>query len=1320
MRIGLAAVSTILTATSALASIHGLVMTSDGKPLANASVVAYAIEASDQRSARLVSATPERPVIASAKTSSKGEFDVDPKKLPVVELVVTAPSLGIQKKFAVEGDDAGVFMLRTSSVRTAQVRAEGKAVPGAIVSFTSGYDTKTDANGAFTVPETVAPARMVVIAEGYALATRIVLDAKRGNLDVALSAGVAIEGTAVMENGKSPVPKAVVDIDGFPLGTTDNEGHFAIAHADPLWREIRAHKEDRLGTLTRPTGATPLRVVTRPASVIEGTLRDAATKAPLANVLVNLTNGTPRGGFMGGDPGVRAATFTDERGSYTLGPLTAGNYRISAAHPHWVIRSQTISVSPSTRFRSDLYATSAGTVSGTIVDEHGTPIAAAGIGYSLSQAGPSFQSPESFTWSGPNGHYVVRPLDPGTDFALNARRPGLPPGRSSAFRLAAGEKKNNFNVTIPSGIVVKGRVVDNEKHELAGVMVMPVEHNDQMGMQGEWMIQNSLSSANPSDHPQSAADGTFSFRVTPGSYDIGFRREGYVVRILKKIDLKDGMPPLEASLDTAVEISGRALRPDGTPLQGASLVAYAGQTGSPVPTITGADGSFTITGLASTTYTVSANKSDEGLTASKPVRAPAKDVVLQAEQGNRITATVVDEKHQSVLDLRAGVSVTHVMGSMINRSPAMMQEFHTSDGQVVLDHIRPGTYDLVVDAAGYAVKRAPVRVEDGKNVEGLEVTLTRGVSLTVRVVDTSGSPITGATIREVASGGGPVVQDFSGSLRGSTDANGETLFQDVESGDKTFAISKQGCSVEKRSVKLTDAVTHLDVTLKTAKTLTGIVRTSTGSPVADAAVMARTPVQDAGSSSARSDVNGNFRIESLGSGHYEVRAQKQGYATVIVKDIDIDTVQQPLLLTLQNGGVVTGSVRGLEASQYKDVTVRVFGTGAFATPPVQPDGSFRVDGVTGVVNLRAELSEEAGTSRASDDQSVTVAEGTEQHVDLTFSAGATIRGRVIWGAKPSSNAYVSFAPADPAITTRAGSQTDSDGKYEVTGLASGKYRVYTNSYSRTYETSYTVNGSGTFDIEVRGSRITGHIIDATSHEPIEGAIASLERIDDQKKTSATGSGSISDTSGSVFFDNLEDGSYRLHVEKRSYAAQTIDFMVPSSTPVEVSLATSDGVVIRPVDARDGRTVTAAFYATDAAGAAILRGSQMEPGADGTYRLALAPGTYKLTVGSWDYAARTLTVTSPSPELRVPLESGGLLRIVSKDNKRVRARLISATGEPYRTQLWSDNTDLYITGTLELPHILSGTYTLQILGDNGQPIDSKSVTVADRTTVVVDI
>jgi protocatechuate 3,4-dioxygenase beta subunit/5-hydroxyisourate hydrolase-like protein (transthyretin family) len=1316
-RVGLAVISTSLTTASALASIHGLVMSGDGKPIANAGVVAYAIETSDQRAARLVSANPERPVVASVKTNAKGEFEVDPKKLPVVELNITAPSFGYWKSTAVEGDDAGVFMLRPALTRTAHVRAGGKPVAGAIVSFMNGYETKSDASGAFTVPEFSGPSRNVVIAEGFAPATVTVVDGKRGNLDVALSRGVAVEGTAVTENGKSPVPKSTVDVDGFPLGSTDDAGHFAIAHVDPSWREIRVHTQERVGTLTRPRGAAALRVITRPASLIEGTLRDVATKTPLANVIVSLGVLTGCGGYRGGHSTLRVAASTDYRDGFTLGPLTAGNYRLSASHPHWVIRGQAVSVPASTRFRSDLYATSAGTVSGTVVDERGAPIAAAGINFSQIQAGPLLPSQEAFAWSGPNGHYVVRPLESGAEFTLSARRPGLPPGRSSSFRLAAGEKKNNFIVTIPSGIVIKGRVADSEKHPLSGVMVVPVEHADQY----DGMVQSALRSANASDHAQSAADGTFSFRVAPGSYDIVFRRDGYVARILRKIDLKDGVLPLDVTLETAVEISGRALRPDGTPLQGASLNAWAGQTFNQDPAITGADGSFTLTGLSSSTYTVSVSKMDEGLSTSKTVHAPAKDIVLQTEEGNRVSAIVVDDKQQPVLEFRAGMSVTQVNGNQIYRQPAAMQEFHTTDGQVVLEHNRPGTFDLVVDATGFAVKRVPIRVEEGKNVEGVEVALTRGVSLTVRVVDPSGSPVTGAMVREVPAAGGPAMgpQDF-GLLRNATDANGECLFQDVDPAEKTFAISRLGYSLEKKTIKLADAVTHLDVTLKSAKTLTGVVRTSAGSPVADAQVFARTPVQDAGSSGTRSDANGNFRIESLGSGRYEVRAQKQGFAPAIVKDVDVETVAQPLILTMQAGGVVTGSVRGLDASQYKDVTIRAYGSAAFSTSPLQPDGSFRLDGLTGVVTMRAELREGTGSTRQSDEQSITVTQDAEQHVELAFGAGATIRGRVIWGAKPSSNTYVSFSPVDPATTTQASGQTDSDGKYEVSGLASGKYRVFLFSYPRNYETAYTVDGSGTFDIEVRGSRITGHIVDSTSHEPIEGVVASLERIDDQNKASRTGSGSISDSSGTVSFDNLEDGSYRLHVEKRSYAAQTVDFTAPSSTPVEVSMATSDGVVVRPVDARDGRTVTAMFYAADAAGTAILRASQMEPATDGTYRLALAPGTYRLTVGSWDYAPRTLTVTSPSPELRIPLESGGVLRIVTKQTKRLRARLLTASGEPYRMQLWADSTDLFITGTLELAHVLPGTYTLQVLGDNGQPVDSKSVTVGDGTTVNVEI
>src|SRR6202051_1045665 len=156
-RVGLAVITTILPTASALASIHGLVMSGDGKPIANAGVAAYAIETSDHRAARLVSASPERPVVASVKTNAKGEFEVDPKKLSVVELNITAPSFGYQKSTAVEGDDAGVIMLRPALTRAAHVRADGKPVAGAIVSFMNGYEIKTDESGAFTVPEFSRP-----------------------------------------------------------------------------------------------------------------------------------------------------------------------------------------------------------------------------------------------------------------------------------------------------------------------------------------------------------------------------------------------------------------------------------------------------------------------------------------------------------------------------------------------------------------------------------------------------------------------------------------------------------------------------------------------------------------------------------------------------------------------------------------------------------------------------------------------------------------------------------------------------------------------------------------------------------------------------------------------------------------------------------------------------------------------------------------------------------------------------------------------------------------------------------------------------------
>ena len=69
-----------------LAAITGVVMTTDGQPVAGARVSICAFEAGEAARTRLLSASPEAVPIASAQTDAKGTFSLESPKDPMVDL----------------------------------------------------------------------------------------------------------------------------------------------------------------------------------------------------------------------------------------------------------------------------------------------------------------------------------------------------------------------------------------------------------------------------------------------------------------------------------------------------------------------------------------------------------------------------------------------------------------------------------------------------------------------------------------------------------------------------------------------------------------------------------------------------------------------------------------------------------------------------------------------------------------------------------------------------------------------------------------------------------------------------------------------------------------------------------------------------------------------------------------------------------------------------------------------------------------------------------------------------------------------------------
>ncbi|HEX9493855.1 MAG TPA: carboxypeptidase-like regulatory domain-containing protein [Thermoanaerobaculia bacterium] len=91
MRARLLSILTFLISLPLTASITGIVINTDGQPIAGAKVSIYAPETVAARRLRLFSKTVERTALATRQTDSKGNFSFDsPKDQPLVDLRVEA------------------------------------------------------------------------------------------------------------------------------------------------------------------------------------------------------------------------------------------------------------------------------------------------------------------------------------------------------------------------------------------------------------------------------------------------------------------------------------------------------------------------------------------------------------------------------------------------------------------------------------------------------------------------------------------------------------------------------------------------------------------------------------------------------------------------------------------------------------------------------------------------------------------------------------------------------------------------------------------------------------------------------------------------------------------------------------------------------------------------------------------------------------------------------------------------------------------------------------------------------------------------------
>lgn len=1304
-----------LFAVPASAAISGAVMTTDGQPVAGARVTLHAPEAPEARRARLVSATPERVPLATAQTDARGSFSLQSPKEPVVDLRVDARGYDPEVRRVEREEDAGAIALVKREMKTGAITAGGKPVLGATVVISYGgtdFTVRTDDRGRYEAPEPKRARSITVLHPDYAIDEENFQspNTPASELNRTLVAGTSISGLAVAGDGKTPIAKATITIDMWPLATTGDEGTFTIAHVPSKWMSLAASK-DTLAAQRTFTADKSVTLRLQKLGTVTGRVLDSKAKVPVAGATVNLF--TRRFMISG-----QASAITDAKGAYAV-HVAAGSFNIMVTHPGFDSQNADVTVAAGQQALKDLAVTPLARVSGVVIDEDKRPVVAAVI---TADADMRMGMPPmrlmrgggtGTTISGPDGRFSIRiPTD--SELRMRAVKKGLPPAKGDSLRLGPGERKSGIVLTIPTGIAVTGVVKDASGDPLSGVAVTATETPSGSG--GMMMRRMSMRGfmGEEEDAVRTASDGTFTLRVREGTYDFAFRREGFAPREVRAQNITSaGGTAIETTLEPAVEISGRVTR-GGVGVPDVMINAFTDN----VNAMSGPDGSFTLGGLSAGPVRVMLFKDADLVQEQRSLTAPARDVVIDLPAGGTIRGRVVEKgSRKPITSFEAGVSTSASGGGMVRMSPPMLRNFTSEDGSFTLKHVAPGAMTLVANAPGYAAGRMNVDVQEGKTINDVVVELETGVRLVGKITGANGAPLSDASVSVMPSATGSFAR--GGSLRRTTtDANGEYTLDSLDAGEETINITHPKHTNATRTVTLKGGETRLDVQLEGGQRVTGVVVTESGMPVAEAEVRA---LSASGSGrSARTDGSGAFELESLAAGRYRFTATKSGYTEAKVEDVDISS-GTPVRLVVGVGGTISGRVIGLPEKDYANTTVNAFGR-SMASAAVDPTGNFRIEGAPlGTVSVQATVSSAGSFSdrRTSATLTVEVEPGSSQQVTLEFRGDTVIRGRVTRNGTPFGGATVSFYARSRA---QASVSADQQGLYSASGLEPGEYSVTVGDGQRfsMYTTTYNVRGSDTFDIDFKAGSVRGRVVDAATNDPIADATVQF-RTAAVRQSGALRS-ALTDPSGAFILELVPPGAYVVTASGEGYGNQVLDVTIAESgrEGLELKLARNDGATLRVVDGRDGRALSAMVTVYDAQGRVVHDNRMMFGGGGATdVRVPVGPGSYVAAVTASGYAPRSVSFTSPSTQT-VPLTPGGTIVVQSKHSTRRRIRLIDATGSAYPRFGQRPYSYELPPGTLPIDNVATGVYTLQLLSDDESVAATQQVVVREGETVRVEI
>lgn len=705
-------------------------------------------------------------------------------------------------------------------------------------------------------------------------------------------------------------------------------------------------------------------------------------------------------------------------------------------------------------------------------------------------------------------------------------------------------------------------------------------------------------------------DGTFLFpEVEPGVYNVRIR--GYVSTTPLQITVgTNDITGQQWIVTRAAQLTGGVLQNDnGMPITGATVTLFA-PTGEVYATATDPTGHYVLESLPTGTYTVRVTSAThppltvEGLTISELDSVTHRQWLLAP--GFSVSGQVTTGAGTGVADVL--ITATDANGN--GRSATT-----DANGNYTLQGLAEGSYDLTAEGTNtHSTKLQPTLTG---NLGNQNFTLVSGATVEGRLVNANAQPIPWAFVT-LSQGGQSVAA-------GQSNAQGDFRIEGLAPGTYDYTTTAQGHLAQQGTFTVTTTNT-LDLTVAKAGTITGVVTSSLGA-VGGAAINVWQGNELVATTTAQAD--GSYFVDDLPLGTYDV-AWSVGMGSAAVQQASVtltgSTPQQPANFNRTLAGQIRGTVYTEDGSTpAADVGVHL----------IDAEGDLITFAVTDASGKYAFTIHEAGVytvlARGSSyevRENLNVSGGVDLNQTDFVRGSQTFAGTVTDDAtgQPIEGAYVSLAHPvlnDHGLHLPAGT-TDSDGDFELAGLAPGQYEVLVTIPGKAAQfKTITVPPTGSpppLSAALKPeARIVGRVKNGSDDSAATNATVTVFRSSDHKLIGTT----MTDDQGDYIFDQLTEGeSYFVLIRQGDQANALFNTVTPTTNSTLLNATLSDSVSeVRGSVVADGRPLAGAqVLAYDSEGRLI---ATVRTEADGSYAIkTLTPGSITLKALSDGFKAAT--------------------------------------------------------------------------------------------------